>query len=227
MNKSEIERLLQLQNSAYELLLWLNKRAENEQEILSDSNLEKWRTAASCENWVREMEGMFPQALRPSPDDIPAFSHLFSSFFQTSFRLVENAPVPAHDYYGHQNSYIAGVRRRLMAGAPSAKKSTKGKAKVGESARELRLITLEELALENDLLIGRADLETLESDEKLNESLVLWTYIHELNRRAHFASQGEAVRSLWQAMDKRERENISADKVLKAHDSLLAALKSR
>ncbi len=42
MNKSEIERLLQLQNSAYELLLWLNKRAENEQEILSDSNLEKW-----------------------------------------------------------------------------------------------------------------------------------------------------------------------------------------
>lgn len=112
-----------------------------------------------------------------------------------------------------------------MAGATGEKKSTK--AKVGESARELRFIALEELALENDLLLGRSDLELVESDAKTNEALVLWTYIHELNRRANFASQGEAVRSLWQAMDKKARQNINVDKVVKAREVLLAALKSR
>jgi hypothetical protein len=114
-----------------------------------------------------------------------------------------------------------------MAGAPSGKKSAKGKAKVRESARALRLIALEELALENDLLLNRADLEVLEKDEKLHDALVLWTYFHELNRRANFASQGEAVRSLWQEMDKKEREKMNADKIVNARDSLVKALKSR
>ncbi len=227
MNKDDIERILRLQHSAYELLLWLNKRAEHEQEILSDHNLEKWRFAESCETWIRDVYGMIPQALRPSQDDIPAFARLFSSFFQTSFRLVESAPTRAYDNWGEESGWVGSGKRKLMPGAPSGKKSAKGKAKVGESARELRLIALEELALENNLLLSRADLEVLEKDEKLHDALVLWTYFHELNRRANFASQGEAVRSLWQAMDKKEREKMNADKIINARDSLVAALKSR
>ena len=226
MNKSDIERILRLQNSAYELLLWVNKRAENEQEILSDHNLEKWRFGETCEGWIRAVYGMIPTTLRPAEEDIPAFARLFSSFFQTSFRLVESAPTRVYDDWGEE-SWGSSGKRKLMPGAPSGKKSAKGKAKVGESARELRLIALEELAIKNDLLLGRPDLEVLESDSKLHDALTLWTYIHELNRRANFASQGEAVRSLWQEMDKKEREKIDADKVMKAHDKLLAALKPR
>lgn len=226
MEKSDIERILHLQNAAYEFLLWLNKRAENEQAILSDQNLEKWRYAESCEAWVREMHGMIPQSLRPSLEDISAFARLFSSFFQTSFHLVESAPTPAYDYYGEQSGYVAGSKRKLMAGAPTGKKSAKGKAKIGESAHELRLIALEELALENDLLVSRTELEAVTSKEELSDALTLWTYFHELNRRAQFASQGEAVRSLWLAMDKKAREKINADKVIKARDILVNALKA-
>ncbi|HEY0075859.1 MAG TPA: hypothetical protein VGB77_17285 [Abditibacteriaceae bacterium] len=130
MEKSDIERILHLHNTAYEFLLWLNKRAGNEQEILSDQNLEKWRYAESCEAWVREMHGMIPQSLRPSVEDIPAFARLFSSFFQTSFYLVESAPTPAYDYFGDQSGYVKSGKRKLMAGAPSGKKSPKGKAKI-------------------------------------------------------------------------------------------------
>ncbi|HEX8549925.1 MAG TPA: hypothetical protein VF681_00080 [Abditibacteriaceae bacterium] len=227
MNRNDIERILRLQNSAYELLLWLNKRAENEQELLSDHNLEQWRHGESCENWVRETSGMIPQAIRPSQEDIPAFARLFSSFFLTSFRLTERAPVVSYDYYGHESGYVGSGKRRLMAGAPSGKKSAKGKVKVEESARELRIIALEELALENDLLLSRADLEALEQDDNLHDALVLWTYFHELNRRANFASQGDAVRSLWQAMDKKEREKMSVEKIVNARDSLITALNSR
>lgn len=226
MNRNDIEAILQLQNSAFELLMWLNKRAEQEQQILSDENLEKWRHAESCEAWVRDVYGMLPQSLRPSSEEIPAFAHLFSSFFLTSFRLIENAPARVYDGWG-ENSYGGSGRRKLMAGAPGGKKSSKGKKKVGESARELRLIALEELAIENDLLLSRADLELLESDAGLNEALTLWTYFHELNRRAHFASQGEAVRFLWQAMDKKEREEMNTDKVINARGKLLESLKSQ
>lgn len=226
MHKHDIERILRLQNAAYELLLWLNQRAAHEQEILSDHNLEKWRYAASCETWVRDIYGMIPQSLRPAPDGIPAFARLFSSFFQTSFRLVESAPTVAYAHFGGPDGYIGSGKRKLMPGAPGSKRSAKGKAKVGESARELRLIALEELALENDMLPSRADLERLGSDDRWSEALTLWTYMHELNRRANFVSQGEAVRSLWQAMDKKERERMSVDKVIKARDTLLAALKS-
>lgn len=230
MNHHDIERILRLQNAAYETLLWINKRAEQEQELLSDANLEKWRYAESCEAWVRDIHGMIPLAIRPTEDDIPAFARLFSSFFQTSFHLVESVPKRVYDYYGHESGWVGSGRRKLMPGAPGGRKTPKGKAKVGESARELRLITLEELALENDLLPSRAQLETLLSyaslsDASLSDSLTLWTYFHELHRRSQFASQGAAVLVLWLAMDKKERENITAAKVVKAREVLVDALR--
>jgi hypothetical protein len=223
MNKSDIERILKLKNSAYELLLWLNKRAETQNDILSDRNLEKWRFGESCEGWVRDFYDSIPLALRPAPADIPAFARLFSSFFQTSFRLVESAPSVDYSGYGGK-IYVGSGKRKLIAGAPGGKKSAKGKAKVSNSARELRLIALEELALEHDLAIDRAKLAVLEGDPKLQDALILWSYVYELNRRANFASQGEAVRALWQSMDKQERGQIDADDVIGAREMLLAAL---
>lgn len=227
MNREDIERILRLQNSAYELLLWLNKRAQNEQDILSDHNLEKWRFAESCEVWVRDIYGMIPLAIRPAEDEIPAFARLFTSFFQTSFRLVESAPTRAYDNWGEERGWTGNGKRKLLPGAPSGKKTPKGKERVEKSAHELRFIALEELAMEHDLLPDRADLEAVERDSASSSALTLWTYVHELNRRAHFASQGEAVRSLWMAMDKKEREKLNADKVFKARDSVLTALKAR
>ena len=72
---------------------------------------------------------------------------------------------------------------------------------------------------------SRAALEAVANDTTLSESLTVWTYFHELARRANFASQGSAVRSLWQAMDKNERKNLSADNILAARDALVLALK--
>lgn len=224
MNKTDIERILGLQHGAYELLLWLNKRAENEQALLCDENLEKWRYAESCEVWVRDMYGMIPRDLRPAESDIAAFSRLFSSFFRTSFRVVDNATVSDGGSYGDDYYYQSG-QRRLMASAPDGKRSSKGNARVRETADELRVIALEELALENELFPLREALEAVANDSTLSESLTVWTYFHELARRANFASQGVAVRSLWQAMDKNKRKNLSADNILAARDPLVLALK--
>ena len=226
MDKTEIERILRLQNGAYELLLWLDHRAQTEPELLSNQNQEKWRYAPSCEAWVRAIYGMIPQNLRPGEADIPAFARLFSSFFATSFRVVENAPVTAHDYYGHPSGFVAGPKRRLMAGAPDGKKSSKAKAKIRESADELRVLALEELALEHELFPSRAAVETLAKRPSLEAALTLWTYFHQLARRADFASQGAAVRSLWQEMPKKERQNLSADDILAARELLVGTMRA-
>ncbi len=226
MNPTEIERLLQLQNSAYELLLWIDKRAYSEQSLLSDENQQKWRYAESCESWVRDIYGMIPQNLRPDDADIPAFARLFSAFFRTSFRVIENAPVTAYDYHGHESGFVAGANRKLMAGAPDGKKSSKAKAKIRESADDLRVIALEELALQNELFPSRESLQAVAERASLSEALTLWTYFHELERRADFASQGAAVRSLWQEIPKRERQNLTADKIIGAREVLVEALKN-
>lgn len=224
MTETEISRLLELQRSAYELLLWIDGRARTDSEMLSDTNLEKWRYATSCEAWMRDIYGMIPRALRPLEAEIPAFARLFSAFFVTSFHLDESAPTPAYDKWGEKTGYVGSGRRRLVAGSPEGKKTPKGKAKVDETARELRLIALEELALEGDLLLSRVELDAFERAAP-PAALTLWTYVHELNRRAHFASQGAPVRALWLAMDKKERENISAAQVVAARARLLALMR--
>lgn len=127
----------------------------------------------------------------------------------------------AYNSWGEENGWTGSGRRKLVPGAPGGKKSARGKIKVEECARKLRLIALEELAIENEVLLNHSQLEYLEKAPELQDALILWTYNHELVRRAAFASQGEAVRSLWQAMDKKERERISADKILKARETLL------
>jgi len=226
MNRDHIERILRLQNSAYQLLLWLNNRAEHEEDVLSDQNLEKWRHAETCELWMREVYGMIPTAIRPDEDEIAELARLFSSFLQTSFRLVESAPRRGYDYWGEQGWEGSG-KRKLMPGAPGGKKTPKGREKVAGSARELRVIALEQLAREHDLSLNRADVEAVADDALLSGDLTMWTYFHELDRRAQFASQGEAVRLLWMAMDKKEREELKAGQILKARDALTGALKTR
>jgi len=226
MKNEAIDRLLRLQHAAYELLLWINERAELEQDLLGDVNLGKWRYAGSCEAWVRDIHGMIPLAIRPSEADIPAFARLYSSFFQTSFRLAESTAVQLPEHRGHPWGWRQTGRRKLVAGSPGGKKTQGGKTKLEEAARELRGIALEELALEHDLILGPAELETLLTDSVLAPAVTLWTYVHELHRRANFASQGEAVRLLWGSMDKKAREKMDTERVAKARDAILKAARA-
>ena len=218
---SSITRVLELQRGAYGLLLWLGERAQNDNSILGDDNLEKWRAADSTQEWLRLFVGMMPADLRPQEADFSAFARLFSSFFSTSFHISETSNeriVPG--YYWQER------RRSLVAGAPSTgKKSAKGKARVKEGARELERLALEHLALEGELFPSRAELDAILSDEKLEADVTLWAYFHELERRLSFASQGASVHRLWRDLSERERKNLSAAHIWEARERLLVALR--
>jgi hypothetical protein len=65
MQKHEIARVLDLQQRAYNLLLWISDQAQHQADLLSESNMEKLRYAPGCDDWVRHMMGIFPEKLRP------------------------------------------------------------------------------------------------------------------------------------------------------------------
>lgn len=220
MEKHEMERVLELQRKAYELLMWINTQAATEPALLSEESVEALRYADSCHAWIERRSGSFPQYLRIEPQDVAAFAHLLSAFFSTSFRVEE-----AHQNFlrpsGH--GWRTEKRRRLVSGA-TAKKSRAAREKIEASAQHLQLIALEELAIENDLDLSHAALQVLAEREDLQPALALWSYGHELVRRSKFASQGAGVHSLWRALDDKARSNLKADDLWAVRQVLVQAM---
>lgn len=211
-----------MQNKAYALLLWIDEQARHQPDLLIEKNVEAWRFVESCEAWVRQMNGIFPRDLRPEDDDVSAFSHLMSSFLNTSFHVktVNESDWKRTD--GHD--YEVWQRRKLIPGISSTRKTKAQKEKTLESARHLQFIALEELAIENDCDLSREQLETLACQAKIADALNVYSYAHELLRRSQFASQGAAVHSLWNSMDKKTRQNLNTETIWQARETLVEAL---
>ena len=230
MTKEELNRVLDLQNKAYSLLLWIDDQARHQPDLLSEENVQAWRFAASCEDWIRRMTGIFPHDLRPEESDIPAFAHLMSSFFNTSFR-VDNVKQSRFVHGEHYDAWETfGHVRKLVPGVPALADKTQAerkrfRQKSLESARNLRFIALEELAIENDFDLSREQLETLAQQSEIQNALNLYSYVHELVRRSQFASQGAAVHTLWNTMDKKTRQKLNTEIIWQARETLLAAMR--
>lgn len=221
MEVSQIEPVLHLHRQAYDLLLWVNKRAESNPDMLSDRNIQNWRFPDACSRWLRSAGGTFPHSLRLEERDIPVVANLFSSFFQTSFRLNPKAPVACLDDWG-EPAWEPGGRRKLVAGQPSRTKAAK--AKTNRAMLELCLLALQELAAERQAEPSRSTLEAMAVSAEFSQDTLLWTWFRELNRRAYFASQGTAVHRVWQSLDKSVRERLDSTKILEARSRLLKGL---
>jgi len=227
MDKAQLNRVLDLQNKAYGLLLWIDDQARHQPDLLSEKNIEAWRSVASCEDWIRRMIGIFPRDLRPEETDLVAFSHLMSSFFNTSFHVEEKNE---STWYRDPDNYKVSHRKKLVAGSSALANKTPAerkriRQKGVESAHNLQLIALEELAIENDFDLSREQLETLAHKSEISDALNLYSYAHELVRRSEFASQGAAVHALWNTMDKKTRQKLSTEVIWQARETLLAAMR--
>ncbi len=220
MEKHEMERVLELQRKAYELLMWINAQAASQPDLLSEESVHSLNYAASCRAWIEHRAGSFPQHLRVEAGDLDAFAHLLSAFFSTSFRVEEKQhSLRTRSGYGWETE----TRRRLVSGT-AGKKSRAAREKIEVSAQHLQLIALEELAIERDVDLPHAQLQVLVEREDLQPALALWSYGHELARRSKFASQGAAVHSLWRVLDDTARANLKADDLWAARQVLVDAL---
>jgi hypothetical protein len=211
VNEQQIERTLKLHKLTYGLLMWLKEQACDNRSLLDAKAVETMSSAKSCEEWVLRHLAMIPANLRPDTSDVPAFGHLFSSFFTTSFRVG-------------QVRWWETVETTLVTSAKTFRDRRHKKhseRREEQAATELKRLALATLAEEERLQYDPLLTERAVTSETISRDLSLWTYVRELVRRAEFASQGTSVHRLWLALDERTRKNLSVESVWQARNNLI------
>ena len=217
MDPTELQTIVDLHKKAYDLLLWLNRQARSRPALLKVAQAESLVSTERCIAWIKRHLNDFPVELRPRPDEFQIFGHLFSSFFNTSFRVVETQGWD-------------GLETSLSRGAKSfqGRRHKKHTQRREESAAdELKRLALTGLAEERGLDLVANVLEQALVEPSLAEDLALWTYARELIRRTRFASQRGVVHRLWLALDENVRKRLSAEAIYKSRDRLLQWLERR
>src|SRR5207253_1052617 len=177
--------------------------------LLKIAQAESLASTERCIAWLKRHLNDFPVELRPRPDEFQVFGHLFSSFFSTSFKVVE--------IQGWDNTKETSLSR----GAKSfrGRRHKRHTERRQESAAgELKQLALIGLADEHAIKLPASTLEQALMELSLAEDLNLWAYGRELIRRTQFASQGGAVHRLWLALDENIRKRLSAESIWKARE---------
>jgi hypothetical protein len=208
MELAELQTIVDLHKKTYDLLLWLNGQARTRPALLRVAQAESLASTERCVAWLKRHLNDFPVELRPRPDEFQIFGHLFSSFFSTSFKVVET------------QGWDETVETSLSRGAKSFrgrrhKRYTEGRQE--RAAEELKRLALTELAEEH----AANAIEQALMEPCLAGDLTLWTYGRELIRRTQFVSQGGAVHRLWLALDKDVRKSLSAEAIWRSRERLM------
>jgi hypothetical protein len=221
ITRDEVARVLDLQSRAYETLLWLSHVSFARPEMLNDQTADLLRDAARCRRWVSDQFDRLPPRLRPSPDEAEPFALLFSSFFQTSFRIERRqvSYAPPHFVIATNRDEGAG-RRKLQARAVPRHLRRK---RAGQAQHlEYRALTLLNDGPEDARFWKAA--EEVRAD-RVRTDLVVWTYACELVHRSRGEAHGPAVHLLWKQIPKAVRQHLSADVVWEARHRVAEALR--
>ncbi len=178
MTRLDVSTLLRLQRQAYGLLLYLDRRAATEPELLSPELVVQLSNGRTAVQWLRQSYSDLPQQLVPERKLWEPFARLFASFFPTSFQV---------DHMELDGQLIESrIRRGRIRGG-----SNSGKV-IGLIALAIKHV----LSAEN-IRVDRDEARRLaERDDIRTESRVL-AYVWELDRRARGKSKGAVVHRLW------------------------------
>jgi hypothetical protein len=216
ITREKLAHVFDLQGRAYETLLWLSNIAFARPHMLTRETADTLRNTRGCLAWVEQHRGQLPQHLRPAADEAEAFARLFSSFFQTSFRIEQRIHDRRPYYRIMPNKDKAGGRGRL------------GVRNVPRVVRRKRRSEVERLQINalQDLPMDRAEaIESVLNEEPLRDDLLVWTYAVELVRRSMTDSHGPAVHELWRRMPADRRRHLTADRIWHARERLVDALR--
>ena len=219
----ELERVFDLQQRSYRLLLWVNRQLRRGGLDFSHAH-EALSAADAAEEWIRRHLASLPADARPEKAaDIASFAHLFASYLTTSFELVEK---PGYRLASHDNCYCPICSYLVAADRLKTRKVTRG---AQESALELKRAFLQALAEDSELALIAEEIEGLLTRQELAPHVALATYAAELLRRSQFASQGKGILALWReiAWEKgspRPGFELTAKGVLAAEKAIVGAM---
>lgn len=221
-DRERLERTIDLQERSYQLLQWLNRGLTAGKTSLSTIH-HATGFAASTRVWLERNHSSLPPALRPTADDIDAYSNLLASYLQTSFEVVTGTLT----WGGPCNCMLCLYTKKATFLKPR-KLTPRDK----DDAQALKIIYLEHLSTAANLPLLRRDFEPLlPRTDALAHALSLTTYVQELMRRSEFASQGPSVLVLWREIawenhHPRQDFKLDADSVLDAEQRILTHLQA-
>ncbi len=223
LTRERLERVIRLHQQAYDVLCWLSNIAFARPYLLTERAADELRDAARCAQWVRKHRHEFPGRLRPTDDTIDEFAQLFSSFFQTSFRIerMYSAGRPCHYRIYPKKDLAAG--RDKLASRRRVPRATKRKR--NEEARRLMARAMQ--AIDESVDVSQDAIATMYEDDELRQDLLLWAWAVELNDRAQGISHGPVVHVLWQQMAPNVRRHHTIGPVWAARENLVAVLASQ
>lgn len=207
LTREEIADLLELHAKAYQLLLWLGRKAVQQPNMLAPEVVKLLARPATCASWLASSRSSLPvDLLAPGPIQ-DAFVNLFSSFFSTSFRV---------DHFSLEGKLLDS---RLSPGASKDRDKPSGYL-------EAQALALRHLSSSEGIQMSDAEARKYARRKSLQPHLLVWAYVWELDRRARAKGKGEVVHRIWRSIPLDIRKNLSAQVVWEAREKLLNSLRA-
>jgi hypothetical protein len=186
----EVQRVVDLQQKAYRLLLWLGTAIDHGQVIL-DQTHDSLSVRHATRAFLNANLSALPAEHRPAPEDLQAFANIFASYLTTSFDLLPDPGTRRVSGCGCG----CDLCTYLVAAPHLVPKKLTRVDKV--RARRLEIRSIEEIARGRGVVLGPGAAEALADADSLREAVALAAYGRELLKRAAGDFEGPEVLALW------------------------------
>jgi hypothetical protein len=187
-NEAALEKALELQSMAYQLLRWLRERVDRST-VSFDSAHDRLSMPEAAHDWLKSNYSVIPVRCRPDRADLKAFANLVASFLATSFDLVQAPGTRKITGCGCWCSWCSSM---VSASHLRTKKLTRQDKK---RAHALQAEALLQRALDRGWSLSPDDAEGIAG--RLPEEAAILAYADQLLRRMKGDFEGPAVLALW------------------------------
>ncbi|MFO0660504.1 MAG: hypothetical protein U0165_11825 [Polyangiaceae bacterium] len=207
LQREDIEVLLAEQARAYALLMWLGDQARTSPEWLGPAAIEALKKPLSAREWTLLRRESIPGEWLGAEPLQESFWRLFSSFFETSFRVT------------HLDFGDVLLDSSIKTGVEQQGHSTRGVD--GAVA-----LAIKHLAGSEHIFVTPEQARRLAKRSNLREPSLVWAYVWELDRRARGKGKGPVSWMIWRALPRSTRKELDVERVWQARSRLIEAAKA-
>jgi hypothetical protein len=222
--RDEVQRAVELQARGYRLVKWLEKALADG--FIAPETAHVYASLAdAAQAWIERHYLNLPDAARPTREDMPAFSNLFSTYLTNTFDLDEN---PGRRLYS-PDAHCFCPCCSWMVRVPHLKPKKVG-APDKKVAESMKRGFIRKLALDARLSVSEEAVDQVLRAPQLKEAVALATYAADLLQRLKGVAVGPATLALWRSFawtaqgSPKKNFVLSADGIMLAQESLLASL---
>ena len=201
IDKQDIKLLIKHHRIAYTLLMWLQKEAQEQPDILSPEVVEALSTRSTCEKWLRENKGDIPRKYYPKEKEWPSFISIFSSFFSTSFHI---------EHLTFDDELLDTDLKTGTYNSPTNVGTRKAKAQA-----------IKYLLNSEGIRLSDSECREIVRIDELRQDIILWTYAWELDRRSKGKGKGTASHTLWRSIPSDIRKHLTDDIIWQARSNII------